>query len=89
MDGLSVAVNWVAHPVLERQNSPAFLSLSPWLTSVRKVEMVKNNIEITFPYLFSSCEPGNVWFAILHAIPKLLFLLRELKVEERRMKWTV
>lgn len=42
-----------------------------------------------FLILFSSCEPESGWFAILHAIPKLLFLLRELRIEERRMKWTV
>lgn len=29
-------MNWVVHPVLGRQSSPAFLSCSPWLTSGRK-----------------------------------------------------
>ena len=33
MDEPTVAVNWAARPVLERQSSPASLSCSPWLTS--------------------------------------------------------
>lgn len=36
MNEPSVAVNWAARPVLERQSSPASLSCSPWLTSGRE-----------------------------------------------------
>lgn len=42
VDEPSVAVNWAVHPVLGRQNSPASLSCSPWLTSEEEHEMVEN-----------------------------------------------